>query len=193
MEYLFTEFDSWKNENQDFYEELQEHEAVLFDRFYPVFAVLEQIEKQVMDQTLKMDEDLQKIFDVGLAFLHDQFESCKIYLETTFQNDFHAFLEYEKVINFVLFVEDVRYELQEKNADYDDTAAEELLDKLEGIITEHQPIDENLGLYVDDRVNALIGDHDPDMYGIIDIFTDVAETLGLYLYENDDIVIGKDI
>jgi len=193
MNDLFSEFDSWKNENQGFYEELREHEAMLFDRFYPVWEVLNHIQKQVVADVLKWDDDLRKIFDVGLAFLHDQFETAKIYLETNFNNDFHAFLTYESIVNYVLYVEDVRYELEEKNAKYDEDLAEKLLDELEDIITKNKEIDANLGLYVDDRVNAIIGDNDAEMYGIIDIFNDVAETLGLYLYENDDIVIGRDI
>lgn len=192
-EYLFSEFDSWKAENTDLLEELREHEAIVFDRIYPVFEVLNQMEKRVGSGSLPMDPDLRKIFDVGFAFLSEQVDSCRMYLETYFQNDLHAFLEYESVINYILFVEDVRYELEEKNAKYDETAAETLLDELEEILAEKKPVSENLGLYVDDRINRIIGDNDSDMYGIIDIFNDVADTLGIALYEDDEIVIGKDL
>ena len=192
-EYLFSEFVSWKTENADLLEELREHEAVVFDRIYPVLEVLNQMEKRVGSGSLPMDADLRKIFDVGFAFLSEQVDTCRMYLETYFKNDLHAFLEYESVINYVLFVEDVRYELEEKNVKYDEDAAEALLDELERVIAEKQPVSENLGLYVDDRVNRIIGDNDSDMYGIIDIFTDVADTLGIALYEDDEIVIGKDI
>ena len=192
-EYLFSEFVSWKTENADLLEELREHEAVVFDRIYPVLEVLNQMEKRVGSGSLPMDADLRKIFDVGFAFLSEQVDTCRMYLETYFKNDLHAFFEYESVINYVLFVEDVRYELEEKNVKYDEDAAEALLDELERVIAEKQPVSENLGLYVDDRVNRIIGDNDSDMYGIIDIFTDVADTLGIALYEDDEIVIGKDI
>lgn len=193
VEYLFSEFDSWKSENQAFYEELQEHEAVLYDRFYPVFAVLEHIESQVRDHRLPFDDDLRKIFDVGLAFLHDQFESCIMYLETNFHNDLHAFLEFETVVHYVLYVEDLRYELKEKNIEYDERIIDELLDRLENILLTRKMPAEDLGLYVDDRLKALVGDHNREIYGIIDIFNDVAETLGLFLYEDNDIIIGKDL
>lgn len=192
-EYLFTEFDSWKTENADFTEELREHEAVVFDRIYPVLEVLNQIETRVGSGSLPLDADLRKIFDVGFAFLSEQVDTCRMYLETYFKNDLHAFLEYESVINYILFVEDVRYELEEKKVKYDEDAAEALLDELEGIIAQKQPVSESLGLYVDDRVNRIVGDNDSDMYGIIDIFTDVADTLGIALYEDDEIVIGKDL
>jgi translation elongation factor EF-G len=193
MDYLFSEYASWKKENAFFYEELKEHETMLFDRFYPVYEVMNHIEKEVAAEKLKFDDDLKKIFDVGLAFLHEQFETCKIYLDTDFKKDLHAFLAYESIVNYILYIEDVRYELVEKNLEYDDQLVEELLDELEAIIDQRQEIAENFGLYVDEKVNRIIGDHSMDFYGIIDIFTDVAETLGLYLFEDDEIVIGKDI
>jgi hypothetical protein len=31
------------------------------------------------------------------------------------------------------------------------------------------------------------------MYGIVDIFSDIADTLGLELYQEDEILIGRDI
>lgn len=193
VEYLFSEFDSWKNENQALYDELREHETVLSDRFYPVFAVLEHIESQVREQKMAFDEDLRKIFDVGLAFLHDQFETCKMYLETNFKGDLHAFLDFETVVHYILYVEDVRYELREKAIEYDEQSAEDLFDFLEEILVSHKWPEEDLGLFVDDRIRVLVGDHAADLYGIIDIFNDVAETLGLFLYEDDDLVIGKDL
>jgi hypothetical protein len=193
LNYLFAEFASWKKENDAFYEELKEHEAMLFDRFYPVYEVMTHIVKEVAAEHLAFDESLKKIFDVGFAFLHDQFETCKIYLDTDFHQDFHAFLEYESIVNYILYIEDVRYELEEKKVEYDDTLIEELLDELENIIETRKPVEGNLGLYVDGKVSAIIGDHKMDFYGIIDIFADVAETLGLYLFEDDEIVIGKEI
>jgi hypothetical protein len=193
MEYLFSEFASWKKENESFYEELKEHEAILFDRFYPVYEVMNHIVKEVGTGNLKWDADLKKIFDVGLAFLHDQFESCKIYLDTDFKKDLHAFLAYESIVNYILYIEDVRYELEEKQLEYDDLAMEKLLDELEEIIDRKKPVNRNLGLYVDQKINQIIGDNKMDFYGIIDIFNDVAETLGLYLFEDDEIVLGKEI
>jgi hypothetical protein len=192
MESLFSEYESWKKENEALYEELHEHDTLLFDRFYPVYEVMSQIDRQVTGGSLELDESLKKIFDVGFAFLHDQFETVKMYLETNFKNDLHAFLEYEAIVNDLLFIEDVRYEMQEKNLDYDNEMIEDLLDELEAIIDERKPVESNLGLYIDGKLSQILGERKMDFYGIIDIFSDVAETLGIYLYEDEDIVIGKD-
>lgn len=193
MNYLFAEYESWKKENEEFYQELQEHEAMLYERFYPVYEVMSQICGQVKKETLELTDDLKKIFDVGFAFLHDQFETAKMYLETNFKNDFHHFLDYESIVNYLLFIEDVRYEMQEKHLEYNDEQIEDLLDELSEIIDKQKPIPENFGLYIDEKLSQVMGDSEAEFYGIIDIFMDVAETLGIYLYEDEDIVIRKDI
>lgn len=193
MNYLFSEYESWKKENDDFYQELQEHETMLHERFYPVYEVMSQIYNQVSKNTLELTEDLKKIFDVGFAFLHDQFETVKMYLETNFKNDFHHFLDYESIVNYLLFIEDVQYEMQEKHLEFDAEEIERLLDELSEIIDEHKPIPDNFGLYIDEKLNQIMGDNEAEFYGIIDIFMDVADTLGISLYEDEDIVIGKDI
>ena len=193
METILKEFRFWRAENYPFYRELKEHGSLLFDRFYPVFAVMDFIEQETSAKRMRPDSDLTKIFDVGLAFLHDQFESCKIYLKTNFHDDLHAFLEYDRIINYILFIEDVRYELEEKHRKYDNKTLEKLLDKLEDIIDKKMLTDDNLALYVDEQIRLVTEENKLDFYGIIDIFSDVADTLGLTLYEDEDIVIGKDI
>jgi hypothetical protein len=192
MDYLFREYLAWIAENNDFYMELKEHETMLYDRFLPIYAVLDHIYREVKSDRMQFDADLERIFHVGLEFLHDQFDTCKLYLETRFKGDLHAFLVYAPVVSHILFVEDVRYELKEKGFD-EDERLDRLLDHLEMILEERGEVDENLGIYVDSVVKDVIGDADFELYGIIDIFMDVAETFGLYLFENEDIVLGKDI
>jgi hypothetical protein len=193
LDALLNEFKSWKKENQPLYLDLKAHESLLFDRFYPVFTVLDHILQETTAKRMKLDSDLIKIFDVGLAFLNDQFESCKIYLSTNFHNDIHELMKYDSVINYVLFAEDVRYELEEKQRKYDKDTLDKLCDKLENIIDKQLPVDGNLGLYVDEQIRVICGDNELDFYGIIDIFSDIADTLGITLYEDEEIVIGKDI
>jgi len=193
MDYLFKEYLAWITENHEFYMELKEHESPLYDRFLPVYAVLDHIYREVRGDKMQFDGDLKRIFNIGLEFLHDQFETCKLYLETKFHQDLHAFMEYAEIINAILFVEDVRFELEEKEIDYPAEKLEDLLDRLEQIIEEKGGAGETVALYVDSVVNDVIGEADFELYGIIDIFVDVAETFGLFLFEDEEIVLGKDI
>jgi len=193
MDYLFREYLAWIAENHEFYMELKEHDSMLYDRFLPVYAVLDHVYREVKGDRMQFDADLERIFHVGLEFLHDQFDSCKLYLETKFKGDLHAFMDYAAVVNHILYVEDVRYELEEKKIDYDAGKLEDLLDRLEDVLDAKTEIDDGLGVYVDSVVKDVIGDADFELYGIIDIFMDVAETFGMYLFEDEELVLGKDI
>ncbi|MCK7486626.1 MAG: hypothetical protein MZU97_14805 [Bacillus subtilis] len=158
MDYLFREYLAWITENHEFYMELKEHESMLYDRFLPVYAVLDHVYQEVKGDKMQFDGDLKRIFNVGLEFLHEQFESCKLYLDTKFKGDLHAFLAYAPIVNYILFVEDVRYELVEKQTKYDEAKLEDLLDRLEEYLDEKAAIDENIGVYVDSVVKDVIGD-----------------------------------
>ena len=193
MSDIYNEYLTWVLENQDLYLESKEHELSLYDRFMPIYEVLNFIYAGIKNNTLEQSDDLEKIFSVGFEYLHDQFEMTKIYLSTYFKNDFHQFMEYDEVFSTLLYIEDIRYELAEKKVKFDEDLLNQLIDEVESIIQEQKSIPENYVLYVDDTIKNLLGDQSFDFYGIIDIFVDVAETLGLYLFDEEDVTIGKDI
>ncbi len=193
MEDWLKEFDSWDKENHEFIEELQEHNSVLFDRFLPVYAVLENLSKQTSEGLIESSDDVEKIIAVGLEFLHDQVDTCKLLIDTKFKGDFHEFLEYDRVVNAMFFIDDLKYELEEKKAVYDRETLEKLEDELEEIMNKKQPIKPELNLYIDDQVTRIISNQDFNLYGIVDIFSDIADTLGLELFSEDEILIGRDI
>ncbi len=190
---IYQEYASWIKEIEDFYLEIKEHNLALYERFMPIYEVLNYIYLNTLNKTLESTDDLERIFVVGFEYLHDQVAQCILYLETAFKNDFHEFVHYDELIALLLYIEDVRYELSEKQINVETAKLEGLLDEIEEMITSHKPIPNNYSLYVDDLVKSVINDHAFDFYGIIDIFVDVAETLGVYLYEEDDFTIGKDV
>lgn len=193
MKNWFSEYVAWDKENHEFYDELQEHNSVLYDRFLPVYSVLNELYHQAKAGETEAADDIEKIVSVGLEFLHDQFDTCKLYLETKFQGDFHRFLDYDKVVNAMLFIDDLKYELEEKQAEYDRDSLERLQDELEAIIDKKAEIKPELTIYIDDKVNRIISNQSFELYGIVDIFADIADTLGIELFSEDEILIGKDI
>jgi hypothetical protein len=187
------EYAAWKKENEAFYQQLEDHNAVLYDRFLPVYAVLEHMYTNISNGMMEFDEDMEKIFTIGLEFIHDQFQLCKLYLQNTFSNDFHAFYEYDSVFSMLFYVEDVRYELVEAELGYDEELLEEIVSQLEEIIEEKKPIQDTLGIYVDDVLQKVIGDASFEFYGIIDIFMEVADVFGITLFETEDVILGTDL
>ena len=193
MEDWLKEFEAWDKENHEFMEELQEHNSVLYDRFLPVYAVLETLKKQSNEGIIEVDDDIEKIVSVGLEFLHDQIDTCKLLIDTKFKGDFHQFLEYDQVVSAMFFIDDLKYELEEKKTEYNRDNLEKLEEELEDLMNKLQPVKPELTLYIDDQVNQIVLNQNIDLYGIVDIFSDIADTLGLELYQEEEILIGRDI
>ena len=193
MERLLADYRAWKLEQDDFLEELKEHETMIYDRWLPVLAVTDHLDEHFKAKTLTPSKELETIFETGAAFLNDQVQTAKLYLDTAFHGDLHRFVAYETVVCYLLTIDDVRYELAEKRAVIDTDGFMALQDELESILDEHKEIPEALGIYIDDRIRTLAGEHYDSFYGIIDIFMDVADALGIDIYESEDVVVGHDL
>jgi hypothetical protein len=193
MERLLADYRAWKLEQDEFLEELEEHDTMIYDRWLPVLAVMDHLDEKIRTKAIKPNQEIETIAETGAAFLNDQVQTAKLYLDTAFKGDLHHFLEYETVVCYLLTIDDVRYELAEKNAAFDPEGFMALQDELESILDEKKEIPDALGIYVDDKVKALSGEHYDSFYGIIDIFMDVADALGIDIYESEDIVVGRDL
>jgi len=193
MEKLLKEYQGWLTDNKDFYEHLKGHDSALFARFQPVYDVLYHLYEEYKDHTLEAAEDIEKIFQVGLEYINMQFFTCKIYLNKTFNQDFHSFLAYDQVISYSLFVEDLKYELIEKSVDYSEGEINKLSDYLEDIIEHKKPIPDNLNLYVDSKIHKIINADNYHFTGIIDIFVEIGDALGISFDEDMDYIIGEEI
>jgi hypothetical protein len=193
MKKLLKDYQSWISDNKYIYEHLATHQSILYNRFQPVYEVLSFLYEESNSNEDSFNEDIEKIFQVGLEYLNMQFVTCKIYLEKNFNNDFHDFLHYDRVIAYLLFIEDLRYELLEKKIKFNQEELDELSDYLESIIIKKQPIQENLSLYVDARISKTIKTENYHFTGIIDIFVEIADTLGIDFFEEQEYILGKDL
>jgi hypothetical protein len=188
---ILKEYQSWYSENRGFFEGLKVHQSLLYTRLYPIYDVLYYLYKENKNSD-SLDEDINKIIQVGLEYLHQQVFTCKLYYEKFFNKDFHAFLEYDRVVNYILFLEDLKYELKEKNIDYDQVAYEDIVEYLELMISEKKEVPENLNAYIDSKISNIIQLDSYDFLSIIDIFVEIGDTLGLS-FDEEEISIGEDI
>jgi hypothetical protein len=192
MEKLLKEYHGWLSDNNELYTKLKNHDSALYHRFQPVYEVLYRLYQEYKNKKDEANEDIEKIFQVGLEYLNMQFFTCKIYLNKTFNKDFHEFLIYDKVINYSLFLEDLEYELAEKQIDYDKDNLLKLSEHLSDIIENKKDIPDNLNLYIDSQVHKIINLDNYSFNGIIDIFVEIADALGINYDEETDFIIGKD-
>ncbi len=186
------EYQSWYLENKDFYDHLVSHGSVLHTRFYPVYDVLLYLYNQYKDLDT-LDEDIDKIMQVGLEYIFQQFFTCKIYLEKYFNANFHEFLKYDQIINYLLFIDDLRYELVEQKVNFNEKELDQLIDELESIVSEKKELPENINMYIDSKISDIVSTDRYYFHSIIDIFVEIGQTLGLDFDDEEDIVIGKDI
>ncbi len=193
MNKILKEYNSWLKENQKFVLHLRSHDSSLYTRFMPIYEVLNFISSETEDNGMEFDPDLQKIFQIGLEYIHSQIFTCTTYLKTTFKDDFHEFMRFDRIIGYVLYIEDLRYELVENNLKFDNKIINDLSKYLEDIMSERKEIPENINLYVDSEIQKVISSNKIEFHSIIDIFVDIAETLGISLYYESDYVLGKDI
>ncbi len=193
MKRIIREYNQWLKDNQHFILHLRGHDSSLYTRVSPIYEVLNHFKEEYEDGILESDEDVMKIFQVGLEYLHSQVETCRIYLENTFHQDFHHFLEYEQIIGYLLYIEDLRYELEENEVSYDKHTMDQLIDFLEDLMADKAEIPENINLYVDSEIHKIADFSKWNFQSIIDIFVQIAETVGIELYIESDYVVGKDI
>ena len=193
MKKLIKDYTSWMSDNKNFYDHLKNHDSVLFHRFQPVFDVLYYLYEEYKENDSEFNDDIEKIFQVGLEYINMQFFTCKIYLHKVFSNDFHIFLVYEQVINYILFLEDLEYELVEKTIKFDKNEFDKLAEYLDSIIEKKAEIPANLNLYVDSQIHKLIDEKNYHFKGIIDIFVEIGETLGIDFDEDTEYIVGKEV
>lgn len=192
MNKLVNEYNSWLKENKNFIVHLQNHDSALFTRILPIYEVLNFLSSEYTDNGLEFNEDIMKIFQIGLEYLHSQIFTCKLYLDKSFHKNFHDFIEYDRVVGYLLYIEDLRYELKEKNLKFNTKLMDQLSAYLEDLMDKKSEIPMNLNLYVDSEVHKLVN-RTVEFHSIIDIFVEIAETLGIDLYYETDYIIGKDV
>lgn len=189
MEYLIREYKSWLSENRSLIDHLKSHDSTLYSRIMPIYEVLNYLSEELNED---LNEDLLKIMQIGFEYLYTQVDTCQLYLEKVFGQDFHALLAYEKIIAYILYLEDLRYELHEHDIENHEAVIHRLTKELEEMMEKRLDIPDNIHLYIDHEINQIIN-KDITFHSIIDIFVEIAETLGIELYLEADYVVGKDI
>jgi hypothetical protein len=189
---IYKDFAGWKIENQQIFEKFQENSNVIYDRLEPVYAVLNHIYEMVVEGQ-ELNEDLELIFHSGFEYLSMQFDVIKIYFETLFQENCEDFIDYSEMLLYLIYISDVRTDLESNGFNPDFEALNDLETVIENMIMERR----NDKLYVQDLMNKVFDDIfsklDYEYIGVVEIFSEIAETLGIYLYEEEDVTIGFDL
>ena len=189
---IYKDYAAWKLENQEILEQFQSNNNNIYDRLEPVYAVLNHIYDLVVEG-VELDEDYELIFHSGFDYLGTQFEIVKIYYKTLFQENADDFIEYSDLLLYLIYISDVKNDLDSNDIDSDIPSLNDLEVTLENMIMERN----NDIVYATNLFNTVFeevfGKLNYEYVSIVDVFSEIAESLGIFLYENADYVIGNEI
>lgn len=191
-DFIFKDYASWKIENHEVFETFKSNMNPIYERLEPVYVVLEYIYEMACNNQ-ELDEDYQTIFEVGFNYLHDQFNVIKIYFESLFQKNCDDFVEFSEMLLFLLYIFDVRNDVESHGAEVDFEALDNAETYIENMIMERNKD----YAFVRNLMNEALGEIDKqidyEFVSIVDIYHEIAETLGIFLYEEDDYIIGREV
>lgn len=140
-----NDFKGYLKDNHHLIMELHHHDSILISRLQDVLKVLWYICEYEEEGNL-INEEQEIFFETGFSYFHEQLEMIKIYYSKYFKSDLHYMLEYERAINYSLYLGDLSEALSEKGylTKKAENTINKLLDELEAIIREKKKIDENI-------------------------------------------------
>lgn len=148
-----TEYKEYCVANEQFILMLKENDSLIYDRLRNVFKVLGYID-MLVDRYTNVEEEYEVFYETGFPFLYKQLEEVKIYYQKYFNGDYKELQKYETIINYALYLDDLKETLKEEELINDDLtkAIAEVAEQLDLIL-------ENKLNFTDDdfvRFNAII-------------------------------------
>jgi len=188
---LYRDYASWIMENNEIIQKFIGNNNPIYRRLEPIHLVLEHIYNLVVEDN-QMDEDFETVFEVGFNYLHAQFEVIKIYFESLFQSNCDDFINYSDSVLYLLYIYDVRTDLENNGFDSDYNELDILETNIENMIMERR---EDF-LLIDDQMKKVFDDIFKNLnyeyISIVDVFVEIAHTVGIY-EDTEDIILGTDI
>lgn len=189
--FVYRDYAAWKLENLEIIHKFMENNNPIYKRIEPIYLVLEHI-YDLACLNKPIDEDFETVFEVGFNYLHSQFEVIKIYYQSLFESDCDGFVKYSESVLYLLYIFDVRNDLENNGFNMEFPDLDELETNIENLIMERS---EDF-LYIESRMkevfDRLFEELKFEYVGIVEVFIEIAFTLGIY-EEDEEILLGTDI
>ncbi len=189
---MYKDYAAWILENKEILDKFQKNNSVIYERLEPVYEVLNHIYHLVCEHE-EMDQDYNTIFEIGFNYLSQEFDVIKIYFETLFQSNCDDFVNYSQMLLYLIYIYDIRADLENHGIDSDYEQLNELETLIENMIMERRDDYLYISAQMDDTLEKLFSQINYEYVSIIDIYVEIAETMGIFLYEDEEIVLGEEI
>ena len=94
---------------------------------------------------------------------------------------------------FRIYIFDVRTDLENHGFDSDINELNDIETYIENMIMERREDYDYVRVTLNEALKIVFKSIDYEYVGIVDIYAEIAENFGIYIYEDDDLVIGQDI
>lgn len=191
-DFVLKDYASWKIENHVILDTFRNNNNEIYQRLEPVYLVLEHIYDMACENN-ELDPDLQTIFQIGFQYLHAQFNVIKIYFENLFQSNCEDFSDYHEMLLYLMYIFDVRTDLENHDIDSDIESLNNAETQIENMIMERRKDYQYIRELMNDTLKDVFSQIDYDYVSIIDIYVEIAENLDIFVYEEDEFVIGTEV
>ncbi len=188
---ILKDFVNWKLDNDDIIDRFRSIDSKVYRRLEPVISVLNYTYQRAIYHG-PLNEDLETIFQVGMNYLNEQFSVIKDYYVTLFNQNCEALEEFGDLVNYLLFIHDFRSDLEKykKAIEMDD------LDELETCIEDMIAQKDNDLEYAEKRFTQIVSETvailDYEYTSVVDIFYEIARSMGIGLSDDTMSILSKD-
>ena len=190
--FILQDYASWKIENHEVLSTFKTNKNPVYQRLEPVYIVLEHIYNMACNSQ-ELDEDLETIFEIGFNYLNAQFSVIKIYYESLFKSNCEDFNKYSEMLIFLLYIYDIRTDLDNNDIDSDIDILNDVETYIENMIMERREDYDFVRNMMNEALKTVFDKNDYDYVSIIDIYVEIAENFGIFIYEEDQIILGEDV
>ncbi len=151
---MINDYKSWFEKKQEFLHHLYHHDSLVMHRIINVIITLDYISNLGEEE---LNEDYDVIFEEGYKYLYSTVGELEIYINKYFDNVLHKYLDYEVLINYALYLNELKSAMLEQE-DFNEEIGKEMSDiqdRIDDILVNKKDFteelidefDNNLGCY----------------------------------------------
>ena len=172
---MINDYKNWYIKKSEFINHLKHHDSIIINRVNNVIITLNYIASLKEEE---LNEDYDVIFDCGYGYIYNTISEMELYLDKYFDNNMHKFLDYEPLINYSLFLNDLKSTLIEQEV-FDKYLNEEfnnMINEIENIIMSKKSFDETIIESFDNNLFSML-EMKKEYITTSEVFDRIAEEL----------------
>jgi hypothetical protein len=190
---IYEDYYSFREENKDIFNELIKRNSVVIKRFSSVISVVDYL--YYNSKVSKLSEDEEYIFSSGFDYIVDEIEYIKIMLHEL-NNDYNEFERLAPTINLLLYINDVRQEINDiKNSSFKKKEKDviELEEKVQALLRERKIADENYYGAINELTYEIFDLNEIELNTVNSIFYEIALEYNIIDEDDDNNIYNEEI